>query len=142
MPDPSAAPPADATADGDVLVRLPVTDRHWPDILPPVPGGEVLTITVGHPGLLPTGEQELIAAGYRIVGVHSSRRATAGTGSASGASIDVLVPGPLRDTHPRWWRQLAASAERIFDLRLGPVQMVLGSQLARHRSLTVPRRHG
>ncbi len=117
-----------------MLVRLPVSDRHWPDTLPPVPGGEVLTITVGHPALLPAGEQALIAAGYRIVGVHSSRRAAAGTG----ASIDVLVPGTLRRAHGRWWRQLAASAERIFDLRLGPVQLLLGPQLARHRSLMAP----
>lgn len=133
MPDSSAAPPAAAAADGDVLVRLPVTDRRWPDTLPPVPGGEVLTITVGHPGLLPTTEQALIAAGYRIVGVRSSR--------GNGSNIDVLVPGTLRRTHGRWWRQLAAPAERIFDLRLGPVQLLLGPQLARHRSLMAPPSH-
>lgn len=132
MPDPRAAPPADTTADGDVLVRLPVTGRDWPVTLPRVPSGEVLTVSVGHPGLLPVGEQALVLAGYRIVGVHSSRRAAAG----AGASIDVLVPGSLRRAHPRWWRQLAAPAERIFDLRLGPVQLVLGPQLAWHRSLT------
>lgn len=134
VPDPCAAPPADTTADGDVLVRLPATDRRWPNTLPPVPDGEVLTITVGKVGLLPHDEQTLITAGYRIVGVRSSQR------TGTGASIDVLVPGTLRDAHPRWWRQLTASAERVFDLRFGPVQVLLGSQLARHRSLSVPRR--
>jgi hypothetical protein len=44
----------------------------------------------------------------------------------------VLVPGDLRHAHPRWWASLHALAERVFDLRHGPVQQVLAAELDLH----------
>ena len=114
-----------ATGAGDVLVRLRATDRAWAAALPPVPAGEVLTVTVGHPQLLPTPADDLVAGGYRIVGV-------AATADPLGLSVDVLVPGHLRVGHPAWWERFAPLAERVFDLRLGPVQQLLAAQLADH----------
>lgn len=110
--------------DGAVLVRLPAADPSWPDRLPPVPGRRVLTVCLGHADLLPNRPGGP-TSGYRIVGVASSR-------APVGPTVDVLVPQELRLAEPRWWGELAATASRIFDLRMGPVQEVLSSQLALH----------
>lgn len=110
--------------DGAVLVRLPAADRSWPTRLPPVPGGRVLTVCLGHGDLLPSQPRGQ-TGGYRIVGVASGR-------APVGPTVDVLVPLELRLAEPRWWSELAATASRIFDLRMGPVQEVLSSQLTLH----------
>ena len=110
---------------GDVLVRIRAADRGWARALPPVPSGEPLTVSVGGRDLLPIPGDDLVAAGYRLVGVATEERRTAGT-------IDVLVPAALRHEHPDWWRSFAPLAERVFDLRLGPVQLVLAPELDLH----------
>jgi hypothetical protein len=114
-----------ALRDGAVIVRLTATDRGWVAALPPVPDGRQLTVSVGHPSLLPVPVDELIARGYRIVGVAAEHRPI-------GLNVDVLVPRELRAAHPDWWVQLLGQAERVFDLRLGPVRHVLAAELALH----------
>jgi hypothetical protein len=122
----SAPQTADATpTQGAALVRLPVDDGAWVTALPPVPSGWTLTVSLGHPSLLPIPEDELTSRGYAVVGVATAR-------APVGRSIDVLVPGALRAAEPRWWEQLGRRASRIFDLRMGPVLTVLGNQLALH----------
>lgn len=111
--------------DGDVLVRVRVRDRNWAASLPAVPAGEPLTVSVGDPTLLPTPADDLVAGGYRIVGVASER-------ASIGRSVDVLVPAALRHSYPGWWQRFAPLAERVFDLRLGPVRRILAGQLALH----------
>jgi hypothetical protein len=112
-------------ADGSVLVRITAPDRSWAARLPRVPGGRTLTVTVGHPALLPVPVDELVSGGYRIVGVAAEHRPI-------GRTVDVLVPGDLRRDHPHWWQQVAGAAERVFDLRHGPVQRVLAAELDLH----------
>lgn len=116
-----------APTDGAVLVRLPATDRGWAADLPPVPGGQVLTVTVGHPDLLPVPVDDLVRGGYRVVGVASDHRPV-------GRNVDVLVPGALRERSPAWFRSMVSRAERVFDLRLGPVLRVLAAELELHLS--------
>jgi hypothetical protein len=111
--------------DGTVLVRLSAPDRSWARRLPPVPADRTLTVTVGHPALLPVPVDDLIAGGYRIVGVAAAHRPV-------GRTVDVLVPADLHRDHPTWWRELQRSAERVFDLRHGPVQRVLAAELDLH----------
>ena len=111
--------------DGAVLVRLPASDRRWPEVLPVVPVGWTLTVTLGHPDLLPGPLDPLHDAGYRIVGVAAEHRPL-------GRIVDVLVPGSLRSEEPVWWGSLAEQAERIFDLRHGPVLRLLEPELALH----------
>lgn len=117
-------PPAPITEDA-VLVRVAVQGRGWPRLLPATPRGVMLTVTVGHPRLLPVAEDELRRAGYRVAGVTDARQPL-------DRSIDVLVPTSLHETEPIWWAALFARAERVFDLRHGPVQHVLAPQLALH----------
>ena len=111
--------------DGAVLVRISASERTWASTLPAVPCGRVLTVTVGHPGLLPVPVDDLLEGGYRVVGVAADHRPV-------GRTIDVLVPRDLRDEAPLWWSELVARAERVFDLRHGPVQRVLAAELALH----------
>jgi hypothetical protein len=117
-------------ADGDVLVRLPALDRGWPSELPAVPAGWTLTATLGHPRLLPVDADRLVDGGFRIVGAAAEHRPI-------GLVVDVLVPRALRETEPAWWDDVRARAERIFDLRLGPVRFVLAAELELHLRATL-----
>jgi hypothetical protein len=112
--------------DGTLLVRLAATDRGWARTLPRVPDGRTLTVTVGLAELAPVPADDLVASGYRIVGVAADHRPL-------GRLVDVCVPPDLREAHPGWWNDLAARADRIFDPRLGPVARVLAAELALHR---------
>jgi hypothetical protein len=120
-----AVPPVPEITDSSVLVRIPAPDRSWAATLPAVPDDHVLTVTLGHPRLLRMPVDDLVAAGYRIAGVASEHRPI-------GDCVDVLVPESLRLLHPAWWRDLVHRADRVFDLRLGPVQQVLAAELALH----------
>lgn len=112
--------------EGTLLVRVSVTDRGWARTLPPVPDGRTLTVTVGQADLAPVPADDLVASGYRIVGVAAEDRPL-------GRLVDVCVPPDLRAAHPRWWASLAGRADRIFDPRMGPVARVLAAELAMHR---------
>lgn len=112
--------------DGTLLVRVPAADRGWARTLPRVPGGRTLTVTVGLAELAPVPADDLVASGYRIVGVAADHRPL-------GRLVDVCVPPDLREAHPAWWASLVARADRIFDPRLGPVARVLAAELALHR---------
>lgn len=110
--------------DGAVMVRLRASDRGWIRELPAVPGGRVLTVTVGRPDLLPVPADDLVTRGYRLVGVAAEHRPI-------GPTVDVLVPAVLRDD-PVWWPQLQPLAERVFDLRMGPVRQLLAAEIDVH----------
>lgn len=116
--------------DGAALVRLPARSRAWPATLPRVPNGRVLTVTVGHPDLLPVATDDLRELGYRIVGSADASRPV-------GHVVDVLVPASLREHAPDWWSGMRALAERVFDLRMGPVRMVLEREIDQHLHATV-----
>lgn len=105
-----------------MLVRLAAPDRGWVQRLPAVPDEPVLTVSVGHEGLLPVPADELRARGYRVVG----------TSATLGSHVDVLVPLALGTAHPSWWQALVTRAERVFDLRLGPVRVVLAAEIELH----------
>ncbi len=112
-------------ADGAVIVRLRAPDRSWVSQLPVVPGDLTLTVTVGRSDLLPVPVDELVGRGYRLVGVAAEHRPI-------GPTVDILVPMPLRQERPDWWGQLAPLAERVFDLRMGPVRQLLAAEIELH----------
>lgn len=119
----SASPvtlPADA-----VLLRLPVAGTAWASTLPEVPDGAEVTVTVGHPDLVPGDPGPARQRGYHVVGTASEHRPL-------GSVVDLLVTAELRETAPGWWDALLRRAVRVFDLRLGPVQHVLSAELALH----------
>lgn len=111
--------------DGAVIVRLRAPDRTWIAELPPVPGDRTLTVTVGRSDLLPVPVDELIGRGYRLVGVAAEHRPI-------GPTVDVFVPIALREERPDWWAHLAPLAERVFDLRMGPVRLLLAAEIDLH----------
>lgn len=111
--------------DGAVIVRLRAPDRNWIRTLPVVPDRRTLTVTVGRSDLLPVPVDELISRGYRLVGVAAEHRPI-------GPTVDVLVPIPLREERPDWWARLAPLAERVFDLRMGPVRQLLAAEIEMH----------
>jgi len=111
--------------DGAVIVRLRAPDRTWISELPVVPGSRTLTVTVGRADLLPVPVEELMSRGYRLVGVAAEHRPI-------GPTVDVLVPADLRESEPQWWQQLEPLSERVFDLRMGPVRMVLAAEIDVH----------
>ena len=106
-------------------MRLPVADADWAATLPVTPAGTTVTVTVGQPDLVPVSLATTCEHGYRIVGVASATRPI-------GPTIDILVPEELRLANPAWFDLLVHRAVRVFDLRLGPVQAVLASQLSLH----------
>lgn len=116
-----------APPPGAVLVRVRADGPSWIDRVPAVPAGHVVTVSVSDPTLRGVASEDLLRCGYRIVGVHPWRAATDGH-----AAVDLLVTAPLVEAAPAWWRALLAVADRAFDLRLGPVQRVLGQEIALH----------
>lgn len=116
-----------APPPGAVLVRVRADGPTWIDRLPPVPDGHLVTVSVSDVALREVPSADLLRCGYRIVGIHPWRAATDDHGA-----VDLLVTAPLIEAQPRWWRDLVAVADRAFDLRLGPVQRVLGQEIALH----------
>jgi len=110
-------------ADGTVVVRLRADEDSWVRALPPMPGRARLGITVGEERLL-SARDALAERGYDLLAVVEGRR--------PGAHADVLVPGDLREAQPRWFAALMLPAERVFDLRFGPVHVALRDELAVH----------
>jgi hypothetical protein len=119
MPATSTAPTA--PLEGTVLVRVPADDAGWVVQLPPVPTGERIGVTVGHPSVA-AAHAELAARGYDLL-------ATVG-GRSPGPHADVLVPGAVRESYPRWFASLLLASGRVFDLRFGPVHVALRDELA------------
>lgn len=120
---PSTLPPP--VLEGAVLLRIPATGTAWAASLPILPVGLVLTVALGHPDLLGAGGDADLPAGYRVVGVATGRRPI-------GHTVDIFVSAEARETHPAVWDRLVHRAERVFDLRLGPVQQVLAAELGLH----------
>jgi hypothetical protein len=110
-------------ADGSVVVRLRADEAAWVRALPPMPGRARLGITVGEQRLL-AARDTLAERGYDLLAVVTGRR--------PGAHADVLVPGDLREAQPRWFAALMLPAERVYDLRFGPVHVALRDELAVH----------
>lgn len=108
---------------GPVLVRVPAVEMEWVHALPPLPDGERLGVTVGDAGLLDAASA-LAERGYDLLAAVGGRW--------PGRHADLLVPPQLREQHPRWFAALLLVAERVFDLRHGPVHVALRAELAAH----------
>jgi len=110
-------------AEGPVLVRIAADDPGWVQGLPPVPDPERVGVTVGEAALR-EDRVALAARGYDLIDVVPGRR--------PGRHADLLVPARLRDEHPRWFAALLLVADRVFDLRFGPVHVALHDELVAH----------
>ena len=120
---PVAAPPAPVT-----VLRLPADpDGRWARALPTVPSGELVTVSTSAPA--PGAIATLRREGYVYIGevpdpLISDR-----------SVVDVVVPGPLAESDPSWWRAATSNAEAVVTLAHGPVARVFGGLVATHRSV-------
>ena len=110
-------------AEGPVLVRIAADDPSWVRGLPSVPEALRVGVTVGDASLA-SADEELAARGYDLIEVVPGRR--------PGPHADILVTAAVREEQPRWFAALLLVAGRVFDLRFGPVQLVLHDELVAH----------
>lgn len=110
-------------AEGPVLVRIDAGDETWVQGLPSLPDGVRIGVTVGD-GALREDARAMAARGYDLVDVVPGRR--------PGRHADLLVTAAVREGYPRWFAALLLVADRVFDLRFGPVQTVLHDELIAH----------
>jgi hypothetical protein len=110
-------------AEGPVLVRVIASTSDWVHILPLVPDAQRVGVTVGDPTLRSDGDA-LALRGYDLIQVVPGRR--------PGRHADLLVHAALREAHPRWFSALLLVADRVFDLRFGPVHLALHAELVAH----------
>lgn len=108
-------------------MRVFAHGASWVRSLPPVPGGHTVTVTVSSLRLTQVPADDLVSHGYRLAGVWEGHRRR-----GAGDSVDLLVPAELAGAHPQWWSDLLRQAARAFDLDLGPVQALLGDEVAVH----------
>jgi len=120
---PSATTAPTRPSEGPVLVRVDAATAAWAHGLPPVPAPHRIGVTVGVERLRSDAE-ELDARGYDLIDVVGGLR--------PGAHADVLVPALLREEHARWFSALLLVAQRVFDLRFGPVHVALHDELVAH----------
>jgi len=106
-----------------VLVRIAAAGSGWVQGLPPVPDTERIGVTVGDAALR-VDRDALALRGYDLIDVVPGRR--------PGRHADLLVVSHLRETHPRWFAALLLVADRVFDLRFGPVHVALHDELVAH----------
>lgn len=118
--DTGLAPPV-----GGALVRIRCTDAGWIRMLPAVPGGATVTVATATAAQRRVDDAALARSGYRIVGPQPR--------SGMPQAVELLVPARLMAAEPAWWSAVLAVADRAYDLRMGPVQAVLGRHLDPHR---------
>jgi hypothetical protein len=107
-----------------LCVEVCVTDAAWIEDLPPAPANRHITMSFDSARFVARDQRAVQQLGYVGVGV-----------GAVGHVRDVahlLVSLEIVNGHPRWWRALLDLAQRVYDLRFGPVQLALRDVLARH----------
>lgn len=134
---PATFPPASRVTDGDLsgeaLVRIPVgVAGEGVSTLPPAPPRPDITASFSSPAVAAEHAETLERLGYHVVGAETPQL-TASSGSAQHPAVfHVLVPRSARESHPAWWRQLTALADRAYSLAFGPVQACLSDVLRAH----------
>jgi hypothetical protein len=111
------------SAEGPVLIRIDAEASDWVLGLPAVPEALIVSVTVGDPSLRDDA-RELAMRGYDLIEVVPGR--------SPGRHADLLVPAALREEHDRWFAALLLVAQRVFDLRFGPVHIALHDELMAH----------
>jgi hypothetical protein len=115
-----------------LCVEVCVEDATWIEDLPPAPANRHITLSFDSARYVARDQQTVEQLGYVNVGV--------GTVSHVHDVAHLLVPLPVVNDHPRWWRALLDLSQRVYDLRFGPVQLALREVLARHHA--TPGRNG
>lgn len=107
-----------------LCVEVGVQDATWIEDLPPAPANRLVSVSFDSTTFMARDREGVEELGYVCVGVGRA-------GHVSDVA-HLLVSQEIVEAHPRWWRALLDLAERVYDLRFGPVQMVLRDVLALH----------
>jgi hypothetical protein len=107
-----------------LCVEVCVEDATWLEDLPPAPADHHISVSFDSARFVARDQQAVEELGYRCVGV--------GVVGHTGDVAHLLVPLHIVEAHTRWWRALIDLAQRVYDLRFGPVQLALRDVLARH----------
>lgn len=107
-----------------LCVEISTDEPRWLEDVPPTPAGATVTVSFGAAWLAARDQATIGELGYHSVG-------TAAVGHAE-AVAHLLVPLALATRHPRWWRAVLDAADRVYDLRFGPVQVALHAVIAAH----------
>lgn len=113
-----------AAPAGAALVRVLARGGEWIHRLPDVPAGGTVTVSIGTTAHRDVADLDLLRSGYRVVGPHPRSRLPEG--------VELLVTAEMMAAHPQWWQAVLRVADKAFDLRLGPVQLVMGNHLTPH----------
>lgn len=118
------------TDDGELrlCVEVAVADGAWVEQLPPAPSTRPVTISFDDLELAARDRTAVDDLGYTVVGTATVRHAD--------DVAHLLVPLSAIEDHPRWWRAVLDLAERVYDLRFGPVQLALVDVLRAHTRST------
>jgi hypothetical protein len=117
---------ANADQQLSLCVEVCVEDATWIEDLPPTPANRHITLSFDSARFVARDQQTVEQLGYVSVGV--------GTVGHVRDVAHLLVPVEIVNDHPRWWRALLDLAQRVYDLRFGPVQLALRDVLARHHT--------
>ncbi len=115
----------DKLLEGAALLRIDLTDDQILSRLPRLPAGVTVTLTCGDVTLVERSAASLRRRGYIIAGHSPAAR-------AARSAAFVLVPIGVRQSAQEWWQQVRGIATRIFDLRMGPVRVVLADEIDIH----------
>jgi len=107
-----------------LCVEVCVEDATWIEDLPPAPANRLISVSFDSARFVARDRQAVEELGYVCVGV--------GVAGHVSDVAHLLVTPDVIEAHTRWWRALLDLAQRVYDLRFGPVQMVLRDVLALH----------
>jgi hypothetical protein len=107
-----------------LCVEVRVDNAAWIEDLPPAPANRHITVSFDSARFVARDQRAVEQLGYTGVGV--------GAVSHVHDVAHLLVPLDAVHGHPRWWRALLDLAQRVYDLRFGPVQLALREVLATH----------
>lgn len=115
-----------------LCVEVRVEEATWIEDLPPVPADRRISLSFDAAAYVTRDRRAVEELGYVCVGVGAVRHVT--------DVAHLLVPPDAVENHTRWWRTMLDLAERVYDLRFGPVQMALCDVLAAHHGAPRPPR--
>lgn len=107
-----------------LCVEVGVDDVAWIEDLPPAPANHRVSVSFDDGAYVARDRRAVEELGYVCVGVGAVRHVS--------DVAHLLVPHEVVEAHTRWWRTLLDLAQRVYDLRFGPVQMALREVLVVH----------
>jgi hypothetical protein len=110
----------------NLCVEVRVEKPTWIEDLPPAPANRRISVSFDSARYVARDRAAVEQLGYLSVGVGAAPHVR--------DVAHLLVSLDVVRGHPRWWRALLDLAQRVYDLRFGPVQVALRDVLAKHHT--------